>query len=142
MAGAGCGGNLFELRWIVGREDTAFAALVRPQFRKHDIDGDAVEPGRECAVSAKVIQLLPGRDEGALGQVLGGWHARGQTQAHRIDTADVGAIKLLERPGLAGLRLPDQVALVGARLVHKGRKEECGNPVGMTHQLPLRCRPR
>ncbi len=63
---------------------------------QHRIDGDAVQPGRERAVAAKLREFPPRLDEGLLGAVFRFTDIAGHPQAQSIHLVDMQAVQGLK----------------------------------------------
>jgi hypothetical protein len=83
--------------------DPTRATELRTALGEHDIDGNVPKPGRERTLPSKAREPLPSADEHVLGELFGMHRVGGETNAERVDAADVVSVKTLEGDDVAGL---------------------------------------
>ena len=62
-----------------------------------DVDGQPVQPGRECAPALERAEPFPGADEAHLGELFCQRRAATHAQAQGVDPADVVVVEAFER---------------------------------------------
>src|SRR3546814_15395511 len=79
---------------------------------EHEIDGQAMQPGRELRFTAKPRQLFPGPDKCILDVLFGlGTIAVDQPQAQAKHAADMAPVQVFKRSPVAGARACHAIAL-------------------------------
>src|SRR6266852_8779283 len=99
----------YDIVRILRRHDATLSPAGRAAFVQNDVDGQAVQPRAERAVSSEGAQLVPEPHEDILRALLGVAPIAGETETQPVDTAGVLAIQLLKSGLVAGLGAGDEI---------------------------------
>jgi hypothetical protein len=102
--------------------------------RKHGMDGDAVQPGRESAALLEAAQGPPRGDKGFLGAVLGRFALAGEAQAQSIDAGRELPVQTLEGAKVAAGRGGDEICRLSGGIHRPRTLQHLNRP----HPFPLR----
>src|SRR5256886_16028001 len=111
-----------QRRRVSGGEDAQRAPPTRPLAQKHDVHGEPVQPGRECALAPEAREPLPRPHERVLRELLGARAIGREAQTERVHPTHVRAVQRLERGLVALLRTLDEIARIRLHRVAGDRK--------------------